>query len=103
MEDKRKELEAEFHSATYNVLSELVTGLRTAAGYLYQVGSPLSTVWRDRVWVVLTVAGMHMVCVCPVVSMHVNRVCCCIMRCMQVEPLHFFPSICVLRLLLRNA
>ena len=38
-EDKRKDLEADFHSASYNVLSELVTGLRTAAGYLYQVGS----------------------------------------------------------------
>ena len=32
-------MEADFHSASYNVLSELVTGLRTAAGYLYQVGS----------------------------------------------------------------
>ena len=103
MEDKRKGLEAEFHSATYNVLSELVTGLRTAAGYLYQVGSPLSIIWSDRVWVVLIVTGMHMVCVCPVVSAHVNRVCCFIVRCMQVESLHFFPSICVLMLLLRNA
>ena len=39
--DKRKGLEADFHSASYNVLSELVTGLRTAAGYLYQVRNTL--------------------------------------------------------------
>ena len=44
-EDNRKMLEAEFHSARYNVLSELVTGLRTAAGHLYQVGTPLRVLY----------------------------------------------------------
>ena len=36
-EDERKGLEADFHNADYNKLSELVSGLRTAAGYLSQV------------------------------------------------------------------
>ena len=37
LEDERKGLEADFHNADYNKLSELVFGLRTAAGYLSQV------------------------------------------------------------------
>ena len=36
-ENERKGLKAEFHNADYNKLSELVSGLRTAAGYLSQV------------------------------------------------------------------
>ena len=36
-EDERKGLEADFHNADYNKLSELVSALRTAAGYLSQV------------------------------------------------------------------
>ena len=41
---QKKGLEAVFHSASYSVLSSLVIGLRTAAGYLCQVRSQLDKV-----------------------------------------------------------
>ena len=35
--EAKKELESDFHDADYNTLSELVTCLKTASGYMYRV------------------------------------------------------------------
>lgn len=55
LNDQKKELEADFHSANYNVLSDLVVRLRTAAGYLSLVRGQLGMVYTDGVAVHMVV------------------------------------------------